>query len=496
MKKTIILLTALLAIGWAKGQSCDSLYGFTAGEHYHRMEDVTQMRDGSILAGISLIDIIGSGPIFPDYGWCLLKVSRDDAQVIDSVIIEDSSIPWTSLICPAPDGNGYLFTTMRNLESDSTSHLSICRFDENLAWDLSYEARVPLVDSVPDGYSTILLVDDDIVVWYPVANPKGMVISRFSINGSLKNRKFISYSELPIDMLSEIKLWNESPKEYVIYGQQQTPTSMPGAVMVDFYYSVLDSLFNPKEIIMLKKTPEYPNIFFDPSRENDIESLDDNTYLFTSTYSPGINGVQVTKRDKKTHENLKTVYFPYDQQSQPALSQIIGMKKSSDGNVYLAYHHDGIMVVKLDRDLNVLWQRLYLATSWAKSLFQRPPVCHRNNMKALDNGGLAIGGAWGDPWNYVCMIVVNEDGDGIGETESFLRPYAFYPNPVRDELNLRYSPDVQPQSIELYDLQGRLLLKQSNHLESVDMQSLAAGQYMIKVVLTNGKAYTDKVVKE
>ena len=38
-----------------------------------------------------------------------------------------------------------------------------------------------------------------------------------------------------------------------------------------------------------------------------------------------------------------------------------------------------------------------------------------------------------------------------------VRPYAYYPNPVQDELHLQYLPDITPTQIELYDLQGRLV---------------------------------------
>ena len=48
-----------------------------------------------------------------------------------------------------------------------------------------------------------------------------------------------------------------------------------------------------------------------------------------------------------------------------------------------------------------------------------------------------------------------------------VRPYAFYPNPARNELYLQYSPDVQPARIELYDLQGRLVQTQTHGLESL-----------------------------
>ena len=84
----------------------------------------------------------------------------------------------------------------------------------------------------------------------------------------------------------------------------------------------------------------------------------------------------------------------------------------------------------------------------------------------------------------------------MGESPLHVRPYAFYPNPTRDRLRLQYSPDVEPASIELYDLQGRLVRSQGSGLESFNLQGLAPGQYVMKVTMTDGITFSDKVVKE
>jgi hypothetical protein len=91
------------------------------------------------------------------------------------------------------------------------------------------------------------------------------------------------------------------------------------------------------------------------------------------------------------------------------------------------------------------------------------------------------------------------DADGLlslPETDVQVRPYAFYPNPVQAQLQMQFSPDVQPKQVELYDLQGRLVRMQSSGFESVDMSRLPAGAYMLRVTLEDEKVFSDKVVKE
>jgi hypothetical protein len=77
-----------------------------------------------------------------------------------------------------------------------------------------------------------------------------------------------------------------------------------------------------------------------------------------------------------------------------------------------------------------------------------------------------------------------------------VRPYAFYPNPVKEQVLMQFSPDVQPAQVELYDLQGRLARRQNKAFESIDLSQLPAGTYTMRVILEDGKAYSDKMVKE
>jgi hypothetical protein len=80
--------------------------------------------------------------------------------------------------------------------------------------------------------------------------------------------------------------------------------------------------------------------------------------------------------------------------------------------------------------------------------------------------------------------------------EAGVRPYAIYPNPVNDILHLQYSPDVTPQQVEIYDIQGKLLRVQTDCLESVSMENLPNGAYSLRVTMDNRTTYSEKVVKQ
>ena len=74
-----------------------------------------------------------------------------------------------------------------------------------------------------------------------------------------------------------------------------------------------------------------------------------------------------------------------------------------------------------------------------------------------------------------------------------LRPYSFYPNPTSDVINIHYSPDVNVEKVEIYGMDGKMYHEQNFNMETININSLSNGIYMMKVVLDNGNTYTDKI---
>ena len=235
-----------------------------------------------------------------------------------------------------------------------------------------------------------------------------------------------------------------------------------------------------------------------------ILGLDEDDFLLAAGYeampqNQNDKGAVVIKFDKDSNVK-KVVKFL----SEPLLegthgNMPIGLEKSHDGNVYFAYitnspflydnkYFGRVSVVKMDQDLNIIWQRYCLEpTGYGRE---------RGIMTILDDNSVVIVGNNID-CPEVFYVIVRDDGTiGTPEAEAFIRPYMFYPNPTQNELHLQYSPDVQPKQVELYDLQGRLAQTQSKNLESLNMAGLPAGTYTMRVMLENGKVFSDKVVKE
>ena len=102
-------------------------------------------------------------------------------------------------------------------------------------------------------------------------------------------------------------------------------------------------------------------------------------------------------------------------------------------------------------------------------------------------------------FDYNWPIVTNEavtvfEVLGTGDYE-FDNTVQIYPNPVKDNLNITAGHDLK--SIELYDLQGRLLQTALvNGTEAtLNLNNRAAGVYFVKVTTEKG-VKVEKVINE
>ncbi|RZJ74614.1 MAG: T9SS type A sorting domain-containing protein [Flavobacterium sp.] len=89
------------------------------------------------------------------------------------------------------------------------------------------------------------------------------------------------------------------------------------------------------------------------------------------------------------------------------------------------------------------------------------------------------------------MVMINEVG-GTGSFDS--NAFTYYPNPVKDVLNVSYISNIS--AVEVYNIVGQqVMVKTINGNEGqVDMSGLAAGTYMVKVT-ADSTSKTIKVIK-
>ena len=241
-------------------------------------------------------------------------------------------------------------------------------------------------------------------------------------------------------------------------------------------------------------------------------SLHDGT-KYLSTRGERWDGWNISLRDNvivfmKLDQNDSIValsFIPHDNDSVRTLAFCHGMDASNEGAFFLcngvydprAWQYgeiDGLnrfTVTKTNANANIIWSRFY---EDGEHVFQPCSV-----MATSDKGCLVTGRYWTLDQTEAELFVLKFFADGslsVPEIEKFVRPYCFYPNPVQNQLQMQFSPDVRPKQIELYDMQGRLAHMQCSNFESINLSQLPAGNYTLRVILENEKIYSDKVVRE
>ena len=478
MKKILGIIAFMLALCGMKAQSYQLFDHHYMGGYSTDLRNLTEMRNGQVTATVLLSNFYpGLSPVHTGYGICHLKVSVDEAQVIDSIVVGQNYFKSPNLLFePNPHGEDYV--SARVMHDNDGDQLIIGRYDDALL-PVADDIMVTLEEEV--GFHTYFCIaNDGIIMAYPSYEANGTVFLRYGLDGIRKAKMIYGDLECPINSFSEgrVKQWNDAGTEYL----------MSGTGLGKFAYWILDSTFNIIDSTTFKLYEGQGSLQFLDSQDNDVVDVDEETYIVATHYTSFHEGLVLSKRSKATHENINKVYF--QKEGNNSQQWIIGLNRSRDDNYYFVFRetYTNYKVVKFDEDLNIIWDRVYYIPDNYGSL------CHMQTL----SGGLVIGGTQFGFFNdKIFVLIVNDEGiNCTPEAETFIRPYAYWPNPAQDQLHLQYSPDVKPMQVELYDLQGRLVRSQNKDLENLSLQGLSVGTYTMRVMLEDGKVFSDKVVKE
>ena len=231
-----------------------------------------------------------------------------------------------------------------------------------------------------------------------------------------------------------------------------------------------------------------------------VAKMDDGTFAFMQYFYSSSNYydrfLQLCKMDKKFKIIDKNI-LNYDGDDIYSIDkEYKDILKCKDGSLYCIWSEAydpgdyNLHVGYFDKDLNLLWKRCC----------KEGMSCFGNytGIDILENGGLVLAGnntgSWGIVGTYSSVIIFENNGTAISENPNNIRPYSFYPNPANDVINISFSPDVNAEKVEIYGLDGKMYHEQNFNLETVNINDLSNGVYMMKVVLDNGTTFNDKIV--
>ena len=91
-------------------------------------------------------------------------------------------------------------------------------------------------------------------------------------------------------------------------------------------------------------------------------------------------------------------------------------------------------------------------------------------------------------------IETNSPNVSVNENNT-LTVIDLYPNPASGIVSVCLDDNTICQSVEIFSLDGRLVKAQSGNFNAIDISSLASGLYIMKVRMSNGKEYNERILK-
>ena len=511
MKKLLFLLVFAATIADVQAQNGEmySLMNHNM-EYVFSIENFMRQHDGDFIFSTFVAEQPEPGQwMGSDLGNIFYKMSHSSLTITDSLFVEDPNAPYY-LFAPNPNGEGNIRANFEYHEDCDSTFLRICHFtDDNLNINHEEDILTPVCEGFGFGNNDSHMVDckGDLIMKYCTPNSEGQYdeyIARFGSDGTLKHQALLFENQYAV--VPKLRVFKESPLQYFQW---------KGYNNDNLAIILIDSLFNNNYVILNKILDEevidpYSTKYIYSNFSNDTEVIpiggDDvlvaaQYTIDTNFHNAGEHGVAVVKYDLRTTQRKEMILFN-DYAGDNHTAQCLGFKMMKDGTVYFMYKEVGypsesIIIVKMDTNLNVEWKRF----------------CKTDNINLLaplyypimyeDNQGEEKGIAWAgygknnDEEVELIYFFLNHEGPvGMSEGSIEVRPYAFYPNPAKEQLHMQFSPDVKPALVELYDLQGRLVRTQGNNFESIDLSQLPVGTYTMRVTLENGEVYSDKMVKE
>ena len=478
---------------------------------------ILQQRNGDLVANVMVSTPSGDNHIPPIIaGLTFYKMSPTTLQITDTLFLADTTPAWY-LFAQDPRGEGNL---RANIEPDGVggTALRISHFpDDDLHINPEEDIVVRLCDTVAFDYIDSYMMDsqgDLILKYYTEWGNFNCVchIARVGADGTLKHEAVLPESHNFIRTMDEFE---SMPKRYYQWTR--------GSEENLFFY-VMDSIFQVENYYVINKMLRDTVYWIDDTSPIEVEKtfrfgsqnssstfvVPDGDDVFVAApfsydsawyYDFHESGTSVARYDLRTMQRKALVDFN-DLSGPDTDVRVMCFQKTSDGDFFLIYKESDLPMtaVKMNHNLNVVWKRycyepnqLKVNPNWS---------CYSGILKdesGMEKGVYITGYSEREtePKNGIFFFFLTDEGlDFVGEGGIEVRPYAFYPNPAQDQLRLHYSPDVKPAQIELYDLQGRLVRSQGSGLESLSLQGLAPGQYVMKVTMADGTTFSDKVVKE
>jgi hypothetical protein len=374
---------------------------------------------------------------------------------------------------------------------DNVYHLTLTVIDDNL--NLISETSIPIGEYEYDFWDGFTFVAPNNEILFPYSSGTDDVfhLMRISLDGTVLEDK--AFPEIPcgtwnsdytndsIVYYSDVNVFTESPLTYNCLGFYRNAEDT--TIVVNY---ILDENLNILESI---EYPSYnPDAIFGPELFTNVTALGTETskevYLSTSMRLSGTTASTIIRYDNDNHPNATRRF---------AGNSYPGYLVAKDKNtVYftLAYNNTHVSLYRLDGNLDNVW---YIGLPCPSNI-----GVSMHTTKILNNGDIIVGYNIYRSGNafFKYHIVRDNTLDDVTETRAPETPFALYPNPVKDAVNITFAEGNEPATMAVYDLTGRMVGMKRESMESLDMSAMSAGVYMVRVTMKDGMSYNEKIIKE
>lgn len=443
--------------------------------------EIIEATDGNLLVGFNVYDEDNTA------NFTVFKYTLD-GELLDSLTLPDRSELWAANpLDPETQVHASLVT------EDATTSVKITFIGSDFSVTDNLLVPIPNFDENCVNFGGFFFdTHNDIIVSY--WNGDLLHFARIGLDGTLKDDKEIeglyTPSNRPDTTVYYIKtrLFNTSPQQFSLLGDIQLNYRWP---LVGYFF---DDDFNliDKHIYQLIKQ----GILADGGMGEHITAFDEESYLLSARIQSGNYGYAgLIKFSRADHEPLQIQLFegndPYRFNVEPGDTKVL-----DNHDIYFTY----MTHVSANNSVAFLRTTPGLDQIWRVTIPEIPQqVFGGTKITVLRNGRIVLGTVvYKEDYTKTDLhIYIIHDGyDSMPEAIIAEPPFTLFPNPVKDQLSLRFDDGVESESVELYDLTGRMVGTKPNGLESMDISAMSSGMYMLRVTMKNGTIYHEKILKE
>ena len=487
MKKPFTTIAILLLTLAASAQNFNVWKHYGNDGNLHQCYNIIEMSDGNFLVDDDVFDENGN-----DTGINLFKITPE------GVAIDSSFIPGSMFRihggCPKLrnpfDDNSNILTTF--YRQDDVSHFKALYINDNLEIVNEIDTELDINGTIGTDFRAFINHNNDIVIHGCDSD----TTERFIVLGLDGTTKFVSQSVQR--MFEEVAqrpffIINKNPLRYGFITLSRHPNYGDIAYIEEY-----DELFNRIARHPLHSVGQ--SVYLDYYAHMRGSYLDDDSFIvtipaseYTSYPYKHYNLIIKFNHDFQVIEKFQFADGPYDYLMPKNLAV------TDDGRIYVVWSDKKqskreLTVECLDFDLNLLDEVVCLSYLETTNF----------GLVVRENGGLALSG-----WLYDSDYQFNESSEiyavifdeTLSSPEiSFLRnPFVCYPNPAKDILNISFTDDSECQSVAIYSIDGRLVVEtfpEMSQSSTINIANLTPCLYLIKVRMSDGKEFTERIVKE